>query len=173
MEELLNYVILRGDDPRSDQAWRSADLPTSLHSLILSRIDQLNDLDQFTLKRASIIGRLFQVEWLLGLSSVPGAAHEVVDHLGRLQAADLVLPEQSEPELAYLFKHVITREVAYESLAASTRATLHAALAAYLEQRCILAGPERWYVLAYHYERSANRPKAIEYLGLAGAAALD
>jgi class 3 adenylate cyclase/tetratricopeptide (TPR) repeat protein len=171
MEELLNYVILRGDDPRSEQAWPSADLPTSLHSLILSRIDQLNDLDQFTLKRASVIGRLFQVDWLLGLSS--GDARQVVDRLGRLQAADLVLPEQPEPELAYLFKHVITREVAYESLAASTRATLHAALAAYLEQHRALAGPERWYVLAYHYERSANRPKAIEYLGLAGAAARD
>jgi hypothetical protein len=41
IEELLNYFKDRGINPQDSQALERFDLPTSLHSLILSRIDQL------------------------------------------------------------------------------------------------------------------------------------
>jgi class 3 adenylate cyclase/tetratricopeptide (TPR) repeat protein len=169
LEELLNYIIGQGADPRRPETWQSADLPTSLHVLVLSRIDQLRDTDQLTLKLASIIGRIFQVAWMPCLYPESDRATMVDAHLRRLQAANFVLADQGER--TYLFKHIIIREVAYETLAASTRASLHENLAAYLEKHGELASPDRWYVLAYHYERSTNAAKAIEYLRRAGAAA--
>jgi tetratricopeptide (TPR) repeat protein len=76
--------------------------------------------------------------------------------------------DQPEPEVIYLFKHIITQEVAYESLAYATRAQLHEQFAAFLETQ----GDERALdLLAYHYGRSDNVPKKREYFRRAGEAA--
>jgi predicted ATPase len=59
VEELLNYLRDRGIDPQDTAALQSLDLPSSLHTLILSRIDQLSAQQQAELKVASVIGRTF------------------------------------------------------------------------------------------------------------------
>ncbi|HSG26745.1 MAG TPA: hypothetical protein VLA32_11570 [Anaerolineales bacterium] len=51
-------------DPRDPADLEKIELPDSLHTLVLSRIDQLSAREQTTLRVASIIGRLFPVEWL-------------------------------------------------------------------------------------------------------------
>ncbi len=171
IEELLNYLHDRGLDPREQAAWEQADLPESLHSLILSRIDQLSEHQQITIKAASIIGRLFRVAWLHGYYPSLGGPSQVSSDLELLSRLELIAQEAPEPQLAYLFKHVITQEVAYESLAYATRASLHEQFAGYLE---LAAGEDVGPfldLLAYHYERSDNLPKKREYLRKAGEAA--
>src|SRR4029079_13720275 len=105
----------------------------SLHSLILSRIDQLGERQQITLKAASIIGRLFRVAWLHEYYPPLGGLSKVPADLEVLNRLEFIVLETPAPQLAYLFKHVITREVAYESLAYATRAGLHEQFARYLE----------------------------------------
>ncbi|MGB8645345.1 MAG: tetratricopeptide repeat protein [Anaerolineae bacterium] len=75
--------------------------------------------------------------------------------------------------MAYLFKHIVTQEVAYESLAYATRAQLHEQLAQYLEGHMTggAPGPAPLDLLAFHYGRSANIVKQREYLRKAGDAA--
>jgi adenylate cyclase len=171
VEELLNYLRDRGIDPQDTAAIESLDLPASLHSLILSRIDQLRSRQQAELKVASVIGRLFRFAWLHGAYPTLGDLAPLkadLDELARLELTPLDTPD---PELAYLFKHIVTQEVAYDSLTAAARATLHEQLALYLEQ---LAGgaTERYLdLLAYHYDRSDNLVKRREYLWRAGQAA--
>ncbi|KAA3664885.1 MAG: hypothetical protein DWQ04_03420, partial [Chloroflexi bacterium] len=48
IEELLNYLDSQGIDPRKIQGLNQVELPTSLHSLILSRIDQLTESQKST-----------------------------------------------------------------------------------------------------------------------------
>ena len=171
VEELLNYLHDRGIDPTDLAALEVLELPASLHSLILSRIDQLTTGQQITLKVASVIGRLVRFAWLHGAYPDLGPApllREDLDELSRLELTPLDTPE---PELTYLFKHVVTQEVAYENLAQATRATLHEQLAAYLEGRAGKDAAADVDLLAYHYERSANAAKAGTYLRQAGEAA--
>ncbi len=171
IEELLSYLHDLGLDPRQDEVWERADLPESLHSLILSRIDQLSQQQQITIKAASILGRLFQAAWLYGYYPPLGSPDQVFAHLDALSRSDLVVQEKADSHLAYLFKHVITQEVAYESLSYATRANLHEQFAAYLEE--ISGDDVQPYLdmLAYHYEFSNNLPKKREYLRKAGEAA--
>ena len=70
LEELLNYVRDRGLDPSDIQ---NIELPDSLHTLILSRIDQLSEREKTTLRVASIIGRLFRAAWLAGAMMIVAA----------------------------------------------------------------------------------------------------
>jgi adenylate cyclase len=173
LEELLNYVRDRGLDPAD---LNKIALPDSLHTLILSRIDQLSEHEKTTLRVASIVGRLFRVEWLTGYYPELGGMNRVQSDLEQLAGLDITPLDTPEPELAYLFKHIVTHEVTYESLSFATRAKLHEQLAAYLERQ-IAAGAlteaSMLDTLVYHYERSDNPAKQRAYLKKAGQAALD
>ena len=130
LEELLNYVRDRGLDPPDIE---NIELPDSLHTLILSRIDQLSEAEKTTLRVASIVGRLFRAKWLTGYYPELGTFPKVKSSLDALESLDITPLDSPEPELAYLFKHIVTHEVTYESLPFATRARLHEQLAVYLE----------------------------------------
>jgi adenylate cyclase len=171
IEELLNYLHDRGLDPQDSGSIEALDLPSSLHTLILSRIDQLSARQQAELKVASVIGRLFRFADLHGAYPLLGAPEPLRTDLEELARLELTPLDTPEPELAYLFKHIVTQEVAYESLTAQARATLHEQLAVYLE-RLAEDNIDRYVdLLAYHYDRSDNLAKKREYLRRAGEAA--
>jgi tetratricopeptide (TPR) repeat protein len=167
LEELLNYMRDRGLDPAD---LHSIELPDSLHTLILSRIDQLGEREKTTLRVASIVGRLFRAKWLLGYYPELGSSPQVKATLDELDALDLTPLDSTEPELAYLFKHIVTHEVTYQSLPFATRARLHEQLARYLES---LVGDTALLLdsIAFHYGCSENQEKQREYWRKAGEAA--
>lgn len=177
LEELLNYLHDRGFNPRSfANAGRgevaapdALGLPDSLHSLILARIDQLGARQQLTLKVASIIGRVFRFHHLCGYYPDLGPVAAIKEDLAVLARLDLTPVDTPEPDLAYVFRHIVTREVAYDCLPYAARAVLHEQYARYLEAQPA-AEPELD-LLAYHYGLSENAPKQREYLRRAGLAA--
>ena len=173
LEELLNYLRDRGLDPRDPADLEKIELPESLHALVLSRIDQLSEREKTTLRVASIVGRLFRATWLTGYYPALGDLPHVKVDRDKLQSMDIT-PLDSEPELAYLFKHIVTHEVTYESLPFSLRAQLHEQLARYLEKQIANGAlPETAVLdtLVFHYTRSNNAAKQREYLRKAGEAA--
>jgi adenylate cyclase len=169
LEELLNYLRDRGLDPRDPADLNQIELPDSLHALILSRIDQLSEHEKITLRVASIIGRVFRVAWLHGYYPELGTLPQVKTTLDHLERLDITPLEMPEPELAYLFKHIVTHEVTYESLPFATRARLHEQLARYIED--VYPDTPPLEALAFHYGRSMNVDKQREYFRKAGEAA--
>ena len=121
IEELISFIASRGIDPADAESLRTLELPESLHSLVLSRIDEMAEAPRRTLKVASVVGRVFEAPVLPGAYPELGALDEVIVHLDTLRAADLVSLDR-DAEQAYLFKHVATQEVAYESLPFALRA---------------------------------------------------
>ncbi len=169
IEELLNYFHDRGITPGSVAALDQLELPSSLASLILSRIDRLTAEQQNTLKVASIIGRMFRAEWLWGVHPALGSEQAVLQDLALLARLDITPLDTPEPELSYLFKHATTQEVAYASLPFALRAQLHGQLATWLEGQ--ISANTQLDLLAYHYGRSTNTAKQREYFRKAGDAA--
>ncbi|WP_420630802.1 tetratricopeptide repeat protein [Candidatus Leptofilum sp.] len=169
IEELLNY--LQNQSSIANTTLQDLDLPTSLHSLILSRIDQLTESQRNTIKVASVIGRLFRAAMLWGAYPPLGGPQQVKSDLEVLEQMDLTPQDTPEPELAYLFKNVVTQEVAYESLPFATRAMLHDLIGQYIEGQYAPALQQYVGLLAYHYGRSDNDAKKREYLLKAGEAA--
>ena len=94
------------------------------------------------------IGRSFST---LALASLVGSAAEVRTLVER----GFIRP--TEPEL--VFKHALSREVAYGSLPKAERARLHATYAVWLEEQD--AGDARAGTLAYHYAEAVN-PEVAE-----------
>lgn len=163
LEELVTDVVQRA---AAGARIGDNELPTSLHSLILARLDRLNDEQLVNLKIASVVGLEFEVAFVLACHDGSGrdeivAALEATRHLG------LTPLHKSEP-LCYAFNHGITRDVTYESQAHETRTRLHTRLARYIET---LTGGADLDVLAYHYGLGDDLPKARHYLAAAAAAA--
>lgn len=170
IEELVSFIANSGIDPEDRSAIKALKLPDSLQSLVLSRIDTVSEGPRRTMKVASVIGRLFHAPVLPGAYPELGSLDDVRGQLEVLRESDLVGLER-EADLAYLFKHVVTQEVAYESMPFSIRTMLHGRVGAYIEA----AEPDRIEqnldLLAHHYWLGDDEAKKVEYLGRAAEAA--
>jgi adenylate cyclase len=161
IEELVREIVERGG--------RTSDLPTSLESLILGRIDRLPPSQQLTAREASVIGRRFPTAWLSGAYGDTLGSSRVPDDLADLGASGLIVLDTPPPEEAYLFRHAVVRDVAYETLSLQLREELHEQLARYLEEQSDSPPVD---LLAHHYSHTRNAVKEGHYRRLAAEVAI-
>jgi class 3 adenylate cyclase/tetratricopeptide (TPR) repeat protein len=173
LDEMINLVRDRQIDLADSRALANLDLPGSLHSLIISRIDQLPENTKTTLKVASVIGRTFKANWLWGVYPPLGAPEQVKEQLSQLSRLDITQLDKPEPELEFIFKHIITRQVAYESLSVATRVMLHERTGQFIELAYREQVDRYLDLLAHHYGLSHHTAKQREYFRKAGQAACE
>jgi class 3 adenylate cyclase/tetratricopeptide (TPR) repeat protein len=128
------------------------DIPDTVQGVLAARMDLLGQIEKRTLQSASVVGRVFWIGPLARL--VDSDRTRLEEALARLEDRGLVYARLSSSmagEREYLFKHVLTRDVAYESLPRRQRASAHAEVAAWIEE----TSGERWResveLLAHHY----------------------
>ena len=167
LEEMINFIRDQQISPHDQKALAELKLPDSLHNLIISRIDQLPEAEKSTLKVASVIGRIFPSKWIWGSYPQIGSADTVQNHLRVLARVDLTPLHESGREPTYLFKHITTQEVSYESMALATRSTLHEQVAQFIEREYADSLPQYTNELAYHYGRNHHQDKQRHYFRLA------
>jgi hypothetical protein len=100
---------------RNAEEHGEGDMPASIQSLVLARMDRLSVEDKRALQAASVIGQHFALDALCHLLDQ--------DHytcVGLLEH-HLVRPEGDD----YLFAHALIQEVVYSSLLKATRCELH------------------------------------------------
>jgi class 3 adenylate cyclase/tetratricopeptide (TPR) repeat protein len=147
-------------------------LPDTVQGVMLTRIDRLAPPQQLTLKVASVIGRSFAYRLLRDVYPIAADRPSLPGQLEGLQRRSLVLLETPEPDLAWMFKHVITRDVAYELMVRAQRRPLHRAIAEWYELHHAAELPRFYPLLAYHWSRTDVAAKAVRFQGLAGERAL-
>lgn len=169
--------VVSGDLARAAQT-----LPDTIQGLVLSRIDRLSPEEQLTLKVAAVIGRNFAYPTL---HDTLGEHMEVSErllkvYLEHLVFLDLTPLEAPEPELTYIFKHIITQEVAYETLLFAQRRQLHRSVARWFERAFggdadpgrepDLESPLAPYfpLLVYHWHQAEEAAQERRYARLAG-----
>ena len=84
--------------------------------------------------------------------------------LAALTALEFLYRTREGLETIYVFKHALTQEVAYGSLAPERRRALHSAAGHALEQLFADRLEEVYDRLAYHYSRTEEAAKAVSYL---------
>jgi class 3 adenylate cyclase len=160
VEEVLGSLIDAHVLERVDGAWVAkelppgSDLPDSVQAVLAARIDLLGEAEKAALQAAAVIGRTF---WT-------GPVYELVGGLEPdlrvLESRDLIRHRSGsslEGEVEYVFKHALTREVAYGSLTKARRARLHAQFAEWIH-RLGEGRDEHVPLLAHHYSE-AVRPE--------------
>ncbi len=143
-------------------------LPNTVQGVITSRIDRLSPSMQLTLKVASAIGRTFGLEILQEVHPIDADKQQLTEYLKQLAIFDLTPLMTPEPELAYIFKHIITQEVSYNLMLFAQRRSLHQGVANWYEKHYGSEIPEYYEILAYHYQQAEIWEKALDYLVKAG-----
>ncbi|MGH2521903.1 MAG: adenylate/guanylate cyclase domain-containing protein, partial [Anaerolineales bacterium] len=147
-------------------------LPDTVQGVITSRIDRLSPPQQLTLKAASVIGRTFAFPTLHSIYPVEADKSRLADHLDTLDRLDLTPLEAPAPDPTYVFKHIITRDVAYNLMLFAQRRRLHRAVAEWYE-KTYPNDLALFYELLAHHWRTAEIPrKAVDYLEKSGEKAL-
>ena len=137
------------------------EIPASVAAIIAARIDRLGAAEKTALQLAAVIGEDVPLALLEAVSEVP--AEELHGALAGLRARELLYEARLFPEIAYAFRHGLTRRVAYDGM-------LH-------EEPPRAARPHRRSprghhadhlnevveTLAHHFEQGAIWPKAAEY----------
>jgi transcriptional regulator with AAA-type ATPase domain/tetratricopeptide (TPR) repeat protein len=145
------------------------EVPDSIADVLLARIERLPAGPKSVLQSAAVLGREFAARLLEGVWRGPGALEA---HLAILTEQEFLYQRAGVRERAYAFKHALTQQVADESLTPALRRELHAAAGRALEELFADRLEEVYDRLAYHYARTEEATKAVDYLsGLAGKAA--
>jgi len=137
IEEVIRSLIDRNLVYHDADRWKardeasSIDVPDTIQSVILSRVDRLQAEAKYVLQCASVIGRLFKYRLLEHL-----AQHErdLNNYLNEFEERDLVYPEHTLPELEYAFKHALTQEATYQSILERKRKEFHLQVAQGIER---------------------------------------
>jgi predicted ATPase/class 3 adenylate cyclase len=140
------------------------ELPDTVQGVVTARIDRLTPREALAIKVGSVIGTSFGAQIL-------GDVHPVRDDVGHLQEAlvhlreaELTVQEAPDPQLTYAFKHIVTREVAYNLMLFAQRRQLHQAVAEWYEAHIGEQRSEMLALLAHHWARAGVVPKAVAYL---------
>jgi class 3 adenylate cyclase/predicted ATPase len=171
VEEITQAVLESGCvEERSGRLVASATLPerivpSTLRESLMARLDGLGEAKEVA-RLLSVFGREASFE-LLGLVSELDDS-ELEAGLDRLVETDLVRRRDWLSGSAYVFKHWLVQDVAYESLLRSTRRRYHERIARVLPDELpeiVQAQPE---FVAHHLIRAGLDSEAVVYLHQAG-----
>ncbi|MDH3878684.1 MAG: AAA family ATPase, partial [Desulfobacterales bacterium] len=167
IRELLDRgeLVKKGDTFTSVQPIDKLEIPRTIQGVLAARMDRLSEDLKKTIQVASVIGRDFAFRLLKNTMEL---GDELRVHMTNLVGLEILYEKVLYPELEYIFKHALTQEVAYESLLKQRRTELHGRIAQAIEEIYAHQLEVHYELLAYHYERSGNEIKAIDYLILAG-----
>ncbi|MBI5442478.1 MAG: AAA family ATPase, partial [Deltaproteobacteria bacterium] len=169
LEELTHSLLESGSIEKKEHRYvlgRSAGevtVPDTIQGIIAARIDRLEENLKRTMQVASVIGREFAFQLL---QATTGLREELKSHLLNLQGLEFIYEKKLFPELEYIFKHILTQEVAYNSLLSQRRKELHGRIGAAIEQIYADRLEEFYEMLAYHYGKGDRPEKTLRYLRL-------
>jgi class 3 adenylate cyclase/tetratricopeptide (TPR) repeat protein len=171
LEEVLRSLLATDQISRGDGGFTVSErlrvdvVPTTVQSIIQSRVDRIDEEPKRVLQAAAVIGRLFP---RVLLERTVGPELDVDRALWQLEQHDLVHLERAVPEEVYAFEHVFTRDSVYKSLLKRRRADLHLAVGRAIEDLYADRIEEQLEQLAYHYDRTDDTARAAVFLYRAG-----
>jgi class 3 adenylate cyclase/tetratricopeptide (TPR) repeat protein len=132
-------------------------LPESIQGIIAARLDSLPGEEKELLQHAAVIGRVF---WLGALGSERWRLEESLHSLERKEFVRRERRSSVAGEVEYAFSHALVRDVAYEQIPRSRRASRHRAAAQWIES--LGRAEDHAEMLAHH------QVQALEYAEAAG-----
>ena len=176
IEEVTKTLLDLGVLQREPSGYRlvknlsEVSVPDTIQGIIMARLDRLGDDGKRTVQLASVIGRQFLVRLL---ARVAGLSNRLEGLLRELQALEIIYEQGLLPEPAYIFKHAVIQDVAYNSLLMQRRKALHQAVGEAIEELYQDRLEEHYAELVHHFSKGEVWDKALAYCRQAGERALE
>jgi class 3 adenylate cyclase/tetratricopeptide (TPR) repeat protein len=141
-------------------------IPSTIHDVIMSRVDSLPEGTKEVLQTGSVVGRDFSHRLIKRVTGL--GEQELLSYLSVLKDSELLYERGVYPEATYIIKHALTQEVIYDSILTKRKRNLHAKTGDAIEEVYKGNLHEHCGVLAEHYITGENYKKGAEYAKLAG-----
>ena len=161
IEEIAKSVVQPGKSDSKPSSFAS--IPSSLQASLSARLDSLGQAKKVA-QIAAVIGREFPRRLL---NAVYQDAN-IDEQLDQLLESQLICRVRVEPEAAYLFKHALVQNAAYESLLRADRRAVHARIARTLQDlypEQVSNSPE---LLGLHFSEAHQFEPALDFWLKAG-----
>ncbi|MGO9145799.1 MAG: adenylate/guanylate cyclase domain-containing protein [Desulfomonilia bacterium] len=171
IEELTQNLVENGSITKEEGRYllslkpTDIQVPATIQGIIAARLDRLEGNLKKIMQMASVIGREFAFRILQSIATLK---EDLKSSLLNLQDLEFIYEKNLFPELEYIFKHALTRDVAYNSLLIKKRKETHENVGQAIETIYKDRLEEFYEILAYHYALSENTQKACHYLKLSG-----
>jgi class 3 adenylate cyclase/tetratricopeptide (TPR) repeat protein len=194
IEEMIAMVVERGVVTKRGTHWVQSgaltrlDIPPTIQALLAARLDRLAPDERKVMERAAVIGHTFYSTAVAELSP-PDERAAVPTRLMALVRKELIRPDRSDfiADDAYLFRHALIRDAAYDGMAKTMRAELHERFARWLETTAAGRAYEYSEFIGHHLDQARRylvelglngerrqhiAEDAVRYLGVAAGRAL-
>jgi adenylate cyclase len=176
IEEIVRGLIEVGVLERDGSHWRvtaneaAADIPESIHAMLLARLDRLPREVRRLAQEAAVIGPRFDAGLLAATTADPTKIEAGPDLLCDAEIVEEVAGASSIASQSYRFTQTLLQDVIYRNLLLQRRTEMHGRVGVALERSCGDA-PERLedlVQLGHHFGLSANKARGARYLMAAG-----
>jgi class 3 adenylate cyclase/tetratricopeptide (TPR) repeat protein len=176
VEEVTRTLLELGVLQRDNGSYRmvkgiaEVSVPDTIQDIIMARLDRLGDDGKRTVQFAAVIGRQFVRRLLERIADLKDRLGALLE---QLTAVEIIYEQPLLAEPAYVFKHAVIQDVAYNSLLVQRRKELHRAVGVAIEELYADRLAEHAEELAHHFVQAEAWPKAFEYLLRSGDRAKD
>ena len=146
-------------------------IPSTIHDVIMARVDTLSEEVKGVLQIGSVIGREFNHDLIMKVISLSEV--ELLSNLSALKDSELLYERGIFPQSTYIFKHALTQDVVYDSILTRRRKQIHEEVGKAIENLYAERLEEFYEMLALHYTEAGLSKKAIDYCLRAGKRATE
>jgi class 3 adenylate cyclase/tetratricopeptide (TPR) repeat protein len=175
LEESVRTLVEDGALVGQPAAYRLGDpvqrtrIPATVHAVLAARIDRLSTDAKHILQCAAVIGENVPDGLLRTVADLPES--DFHDGVVRLCAAEFLYDSSLFTNSYFVFRHGLTRQVAYESLLRERRRALHSRIVEGLEEFYAARLSEHVEQLGHHARLGERWDRAAHYLQEAGTKA--
>ncbi len=175
VEEMIKILIEDGVILAGQDEWRvrgaqlpAVRVPPHINGVLQARLDRLSELERATLQRAAVVGRVFWDSTVIHMNEtavtpiIPSETHAA---LHALEKREMIFKRQVSGfagTQAYVFKHALLHQVAYENVLLRFRPAYHKQVGDWLAAQSSERIAEYAGLIAEHYELAGERTAAAE-----------
>ena len=161
----LKIIVRENNRYRMTKDIKEVTIPSTIHDVLMARVDSLPEGAKNLLQTVSVVGREFSYDLIKRLTGIE--EQKLLSHLSVLKDSELLYERGIYPQSTYVFKHALTQEVTYGSLLLKRKKEIHAQVGEAIEALYPDRLEEYYELLAYHFGRNGGTGKAVQYLDLA------
>ncbi len=175
MEEIVQALfeqgaLVRNGSIKLAKSLSTIKLPSTVQAVLASRIDRLPPEQKDLLQTLAVIGKEFPLRLVREVSGK--SDDELQRLLSELQIAEFIYEQPAISDVAYVFKHALSQQVASGSALLERRRVLHERVARVLEAQFPEIMETQPELIAHHYTEAGLAAQAIPNWQSAGERAL-
>lgn len=173
IEQYCLYLKNKYTRELTPQIIQKCQIPSTVNSILIARIDQLNKSLKELVKLASVFGMEFRQDCLTEVINIISSRSEsFINHLFEgldLNQSEKLMKEGIDQniwniltEMNYSFNHSLFRDAAYQMQLKKIIRTFHLLIAELFSKK-EGSNPEQYHYIAYHFHQAEKFEKAIDF----------